>query len=84
MAPRLPSVENFARATLRPRRKASGLSMENLAEKLDVSVPQVAGWENGWEAMPSDMFARWLVAVGVTDPVVAGLLQAAHAQTEEK
>jgi transcriptional regulator with XRE-family HTH domain len=69
---------NFATATLRPKARAAGLSMGLLAKLLGVSVTQVSQWERGLEAMPADVFKRWLSHVGVTDRITAGLLAAAH------
>lgn len=81
-APKLPSVKNFASATLEAKRLDSGISMYDLAAKLGVTVVQLGNWERGTEPMPREVFTRWLALVGVKDLTVARLLMLAHADAE--
>ena len=76
-APKLPSVMNFARHTLRPMRKRSGLSMGDLATALGVSVVTVSDWERGIAPMSREGLKEWCHALRLPART-ALLLQAAH------
>ena len=49
---------------LRPRRKAAGLTLQNLAEKLGLTSAAVGAWERGVAVPPADRLPALARALG--------------------
>lgn len=52
----LRKIRPMVREGLKRARKAAGLTQQQIAERMNVSVPQISRWENGVDGIPSQRF----------------------------